>query len=146
MKGSVGRGALSAGLVLVGGADLVAWLVCSMTLRALEDGPAFASAASAMASSPTLRNEVATRASDQVLVKLAASGVDIEGLGLDRVIRSLTSARVATPAFQAGFNKAAADARYANLTQTRETNSRSARLTDLILRRRARSIPAISPT
>jgi hypothetical protein len=126
VKGSFGRAALSAVLVLFGVAALVAWLVCSMTLRALEDGPAFASAASTIASSPTLRNEVATRASDQVLVKLAASGVDIEGLGLDRVIRSLTSAAVATPAFQAGLNKAAADAHDAILTQLRESNRRSA--------------------
>jgi hypothetical protein len=126
MKGSFGRAALSTVLVLFGVAALVAWLVCSLALRALEDGPAFASAAGNMASSPVLRNEVATRASDQVLAKLAASGVDIEGLGLDRVIRSLTSAAVTTPAFQAGWNKAAIDAHDEILAQLKEPNRKAA--------------------
>lgn len=126
MRGSFGRSALSTVLALFGVLTLLGWLACTMALRALEDGPAFASAASKMASSPVLRNEVATRASDQVLRKLAASGVDIEGLGLDRVIRRLTGAAVTTPAFQAGWTKAAADAHDEILAQLKEPNRKAA--------------------
>lgn len=126
MRGSFGRTALSTVLVLFGVVALVAWLACTMVLRALEDGPAFASAASTIASSPVLRNEVATRASDQALRKIADSGVDIEGLGLDRMIRGLTSAAVTTPAFQAGWAKAAADAHDEILAQLKEPNRKAA--------------------
>lgn len=126
MRSSFGRTALSTVLVLFGVVALAAWLACTMVLRAIEDGPGFASAAGEMVSSPVLRNEVASRASDQALRKIAASGVDIEGLGLDRVIRGLMSAAVASPAFREGWAKAAADAHDEILAQLKEPNRKSA--------------------